>query len=478
MPSPGAAESLPALVRRASGHVHLVGVGGIGMAGVAYHLRRRGFRTSGCDLALGRVTDWLQGTGVEVRQGHDAAHLTADVQWVVRSAAVPDGSPEIEEARRRGLPVFARGAVLAALLEGRVSVAVSGTHGKTTTSAMIAHILKSAGQAPGFCIGGEVTALGGVAGAGDDRILVVEADESDGTVALYAPDYAVITNVEYDHMEHFASEQAMARCFADFAANTRKRVFFCADDPRASAVCRKLPKARAYGFSEAADIRGVGLEENASACSVQVQLADEALGRIELPVPGRHNAANALAACAVALEFKLPFERIRGALRKFVPVRRRFEKIVDNGDYLVISDYAHHPTEIRELVRTARQLQRRRVIGVFQPHRYTRTRALGADFPPALEGLDELVLVPVYEASEKPLEGGRGEDLFRRFEAAGKVPTRFLDSLEEAWKYLRSVLRPGDLLLVIGAGDVEKVAGWAREHFEPRNKKGVRTRKP
>jgi UDP-N-acetylmuramate--alanine ligase len=198
---------------------------------------------------------------------------------------------------------------------------------------------------------------------------------------------------------------------------------------------------------------------------VNVQLKGKTLGRIALPVPGRHNAQNALAACAAAMELGLSFEQVRDGLGKFTHVRRRFEKVVDHDGLLVISDYAHHPTEIKALVQTALQLGKKKVIGVFQPHRYTRTLALGKDFPPAFAGLSELVLVPVYEASESPIAGGTSEDLFKHFQSFGRVPTRYITSLEEAWRYLKSNFGKGDLLLVIGAGDVEKIAGWAHDEY-------------
>lgn len=454
------------LVARRADPVHLVGIGGIGMAGLAVHLAARGLRVSGCDRVAGRVTDDLGARGVPVQIGHDPAHVR-DAAWCVRSTAVREADPEIRAARERGIPALLRGAVLPALLEGRRSVAVSGTHGKTTTAAMIAQVLEAAGRSPGFCIGGEIPALGGVAADGAGRLLVVEADESDGTVALYRPDIAVITNIEYDHMEHFEDERTLVDCFDRFASNARRAIVYCADDPRASSVCAGRSNARSYGFAEAASVRGSELGLTASETVFVVSLGGRALGRVCLPVAGGHNAQNALAACAAGLELGLTFEQVRGGLERFRPARRRFEVLVD-GPVMVLSDYAHHPTEIRALVKTARLLGRRRLIAVFQPHRYTRTRALAADFPPAFAGLDEVALVPVYAASEDPLPGGTSEDLLERFRSDGRPRVRLLASLGEAWKYLRSVLRPGDALLVIGAGDVEQIAFWAKADCESR----------
>ena len=451
------------------GSVHLVGIAGIGMAGLAVHLAARGFRVTGCDLSPNRVSDALASCGVNVLPDHSPSHVASDVQWLVKSTAVPDDSGEILAAKEKRVPVYPRGVVLPALLEGRTSVAVTGTHGKTTTSAMIAHILAESGLKPGFCIGGEVTALGGVAAVGAGTVLVVEADESDGTVILYEPDIGVITNIEYDHMEHFRDEETLVDCFRTFAGNAKRRVIFCADDPRAAVVCEGNPKGFSYGFSVRADLRGTEIQETSSSVSVTVLLKGKELGRLALPVPGRHNMLDALGACAAAMELGVPFEQVCAGLGRFAHVRRRFEKVVDRAGLLVISDYAHHPTEIQALVQTALQLKKKKVIGVFQPHRYTRTLALGKDFPPAFAGLDELVLVPVYEASESPVAGGTSKDLFRHFQSFGRVPTRYIASLEEAWRYLKLNFGKGDLLLVIGAGDVEKIAGWARDEFAIRN---------
>jgi len=451
-------------VRRGGESVHLVGVAGIGMAGVAVHLADRGIEVSGCDLLRNRVSGWLENRGIPVFESHVADHVEPPVQWVVRSTAVSDDCPDLKRAAERGLPVYHRGLVLPALLHDRISVAVSGTHGKTTTSNMITQILVQAGKHPGFCIGGEVDSLGGVADPGGGEFMIVEADESDGTVMLYEPDIAVITNVEYDHMEHFGNEDALFQCFEVFARNARKRVIYCADDERAVRICGALPESRSYGFHEEASIRGMDYALSAKGSVFRVVVDGVSLGTLELPVPGRHNAVNALGACAAVLELGVDFSETRRALGSFCHARRRFEKVAD-GDIVAISDYAHHPTEIRALTHTVSNLPHRRLIAVFQPHRYTRTRALGKDFPSAFEGIDELVLTPVYAASEQPLEGGTSEDLLAHFKAAGVMPVKLMDSLAAARKYLESVLKPGDVLLIVGAGDVEVLAEWAGERF-------------
>lgn len=403
--------------------IHMIGIGGIGMAGLALLLKERGHCVTGCDEQENRQTVWLRGKGISVLIGHDRSHLT-DIDWIIRTTAVPDDHPEVIHA---AAPVSRRGEVLPALLRDRITIAVSGTHGKTTTTAMIAQILGC-----GYCIGGEVPGFDGV--AKDGEIMVVEADESDGTLVNYHPDIAVITNIEYDHMEHHASVEAFEACFKTLIANTKQKVVYCAEDAAAARLCAGSPKAVSYG-------------------------AERGTWRVALP--GRHNRLNASAAIEVSRQWKTEAEIFR-ALEKIKPVRRRFEKVFE-GEYMVISDYAHHPTEIRTLIQTVREtLNPKRLLGVFQPHRYTRTKALMADFPPAFQGLDKLWLVPVYAASEKPLAGGTSEDLMNRFSTDWKNRIKIFHTLEKVWQDVQCELRAGDVLLIIGAGDIEKIGEWSK----------------
>ena len=412
---------------RCGGHVHLMGIGGIGMAGVAWLLKERGFTVSGCDLRRNRQTEWLARNGILIEAGHAAAHIDSSVSWLVRSTAVPDTHPEVKAALEHGLPVSRRGEVLPALMRARTCIAVSGTHGKTTTTAMIAQLLNC-----GYCIGGEVGGFEGV--ARDGEVMVVEADESDGTVAGYTPDYAVITNIDYDHMEHHASESAFAGCFEQLIQNTRRKVYYCSDDPIARRLCAAHPKCEPFFFPAEP---------------------------LPLALPGRHNQWNASAALAVCGNWKTSDELL-AKLEKIKPVRRRFETVFESDGVRVISDYAHHPTEIAALVQTALELKPKRLLAVFQPHRYTRTLALGADFPPSFESIDTLWLVPVYAASEQPIEGGTSLDLIARFSDEWNGRLQYAPTLDAAWNEVCAALQPGDLLLIIGAGDIEQLAEQAR----------------
>ncbi len=448
---------------RASGVAHLMGIGGVGVAGVARLLLGRGWRVGGCDLAENRLTRDLAARGATIFRGHDAAHVPADGDWLIHTAAVPPAHPEILAARNRGAAVTCRGAALAALLEGRSSIAVAGTHGKTTTTAMLAQILRRAGFDPGHCIGGEVDALGGVAAPGGGRWLVVEADESDGTLELYAPDIAVVTNVDYDHMEHFAGESEFFAVFERFIVQTTGAVVYGADHPVARRLTANHPRAIGFGFAPDAAVRADRWRSEGFGQVFELLLDARPAGELRLPVPGRYNALNALAALAAARAAGADLDAARAALADYAPARRRLDFVCAARGATIYADYAHHPAEIRALLGAAADLPHERLLAIFQPHRYTRTRALAADFPPAFDGLAELVLTPVYAASEAPLEGGTSDDLLRRFAARSGGPAVTLAaSLEDAWSTMRARLRPGDLLLIVGAGDVEKIADWAR----------------
>ncbi len=424
--------------------IHMLGIGGIGMAGLAFLLNERGHTVSGSDAQENRQTQWLRGKGIAVQND-----VPPGTEWIIRTRAVPDTHPDVVNA---AVPVSWRGEVLPALLRDRYTIAVSGTHGKTTTTSMIAQMLGC-----GFCIGGEVDGFDGTARDGD--IMVVEADESDGTVANYHPDIAVITNIEYDHMEHHDSYKSFEKCFVQFAENTKEKIIYCSEDPSAARLFENNPKAVPYGF--------------------QVPSFE-----FQVSLPGRHNQLNAMAALAVCRHLKFPDAVSFQTLEKLKPVKRRFETVYD-GEYTIISDYAHHPTEIRALIQTAREtLKPNRLLGVFQPHRYTRTKALMDDFPPAFQGLEKLWLLPVYAASEEPIEGGTTTDLMAHFlrgasagdpESTSAAPDgaglrskdwknriKFFPTLEKTWQDISEELRAGDVLLIIGAGDIERMGEWSR----------------
>lgn len=444
----------------------MVGIGGIGMAGLARLLAARGFRVTGSELAPAGTCDWLRSHGVLVMDRHDPSHVEPAVDFVVRTPAVHEGNAEVAKALGLGLPVTVRGVALAALANRQRTLAVSGTHGKTTTSAMILHGLGGAAGGAGFCIGGEIDTLGNVAAPGTDDRLVIEADESDGTLALYDANVAVITNIEFDHVDHFADEEEMLECFRGFVRRTRGCVVVCADDAASARIGIEPPSSVSYGFDAGADVRVIGLAPAADSSRFDLAVRGRMFPGMRLPVPGRHNAANAAGAVAAALAFGEEPERAIRRLASFTPVRRRFETVWADGDIAVVTDYAHHPTEIRAVIETARQRHPKRIVVIFQPHRYSRTRTLLEDFPASFAGVDDLILVPVYASSEPPMEGGRSEDLLGAVRRRGNVSARLAATLETAWSWAWEERRSGDLLLLLGAGDIARVAGWARRRLE------------
>ena len=453
----------------AGGRVHMVGIGGIGMAGLARLLKGRGLAVDGCDEAPGRTAEWLEREGIPVRAGHGAGHWAeSGAAWGVYSPAVGEGNEERVEAERRGVRLFRRGEVLAAAAGtgGWRLAAVGGTHGKTTTSAMLTRILREAGKAPSWCVGGELWPDGAPGGTGDGEWLVIEADESDGTLALYEAETGVVTNVEVDHLEHFDGREGLEDCFRRFLGRVRGMRLACGEDEGA----RRLGKeagAVLYGFGAGMDWRAEGVERTEGGMRFAVRGPAGERAEVRLPLFGRHNALDALAAVAAAGRCGVGAEEAARALEGYRPPRRRFERVAEGRGICVLGDYAHHPTEIRALMESVRAAGARRVLAVFQPHRYTRTLALGKDFPGAFSGAERVWVLPVYAASEAPLEGGRSGDLLRRFSEAGwGERARGAGSFEEAADAVEAEWREGDWVVLAGAGSIERMGPMLKKRLE------------
>ena len=445
--------------------IHFVGVGGIGMSGIAELLANLGYEVTGSDAKRSDVTDRLETLGVRVSSGHDAAHVgAADV--VVWSSAIRSDNPEVAEARRRGVPVIPRAEMLAELMRLRYGIAIAGAHGKTTTTSMVALVLERAGLDPTAVIGGRLSAFGSNARLGSGEYMVVEADESDRSFLKLSPSIAVITNLDCEHMESYGSWENMQQAFVDFANKVPfyGAVVACADD---AAVRELLPRLTrrviTYGLNgRRAEIAGQDMRLVAfgSVCEVVQRQPDgrsTSLGALRLRVPGRHNLMNALGAIAVGLEAAVPFARIAAALAEFRGAERRFQLLGDARGVMVVDDYGHHPTEINAVIAAARAGIDRRVVVVFQPHRYSRTSQLLAEFGRALGAADEVVLTDIYAAGEAPIPGVTIEAVADSVRAVSACPVHIVKHIGALPGAVSALVRDGDLVVTMGAGSIGTV---------------------
>lgn len=459
-------------MRRIKG-IHMVGVGGTGMCGIAEVLVNLGYQVTGSDIRQSATTRRLEGLGVQVTIGHRAENISgADV--IVTSTAVREDNPEVVAARETRVPVVRRAEMLAELMRYRHGIAVAGTHGKTTTTSLVAAIFAEAGLDPTFVIGGLVNSAGTNARLGESRFLIAEADESDASFLHLQPMVSVITNIEADHMETYGGDfSLLRRTFMDFLHNLPFYgvAVLCIDDPEVAALLPEVGRTLfTYGFSEEADYRISDVEKKSliTAFTVHRPAPAEPL-RLELNMPGIHNVLNATAAVAVACDEGISDEAIRGGLGNFQGVGRRFELLGDlqlaTGTAVLVDDYGHHPTELRATLEAARQAwPQRRLVLIFQPHRYTRTRDLFEDFVQVLSSCDVLLLLEVYPAGEEPVAGADGRALARSVRQRGLVDPIFVADVDEVPQVLEGVIHPDDVILTQGAGNVSALAQILRQH--------------
>ncbi|MDJ0787570.1 MAG: UDP-N-acetylmuramate--L-alanine ligase [Myxococcota bacterium] len=448
--------------------IHFVGIGGSGMSGIAELLHHQGYRVSGSDVASGASVERLIALGVSVSIGHAAEHAAgADV--VVVSTAIREGNPEVEEARRAGVPVIPRAEMLAELMRLENGIAVAGTHGKTTTTSLIAHVLEAAGLDPTAVVGGRLSFGGGSddsartddartgARLGRGGWLVAEADESDGSFLRLHPVISVITNVEPEHLDHWGDGERLEEAFVEFASRVPffGRVVVCLDDPGVQRILPRIARRTlTYGFTTQAEWRALSVEPEPRGMRFEVRHRGEPLGKVALPLVGRHNVANALAALAVAGELEVPFETAAAALSSFGGVERRFETRGTKAGVRVVDDYGHHPTEIRATLAAARGAHAGRLVVVFQPHRFTRTRDLLAEFGGAFHDADVVLVCDVYPAGEDPIPGADAAAVVRAITERGHRAVRSAGELDTLAARLVPELRPGDLVLTLGAGSI------------------------
>jgi UDP-N-acetylmuramate--alanine ligase len=447
-------------------HIHFVGIGGIGMSGIAELLTNLGYEVSGSDMKRSDVTDRLARLGVRVFIGHDASHVGA-TDVVVVSSAIKADNPEIAEAARRLIPVVPRAEMLAELMRLRYGMAIAGAHGKTTTTSMVALVLERAGLDPTAVIGGRLSAFGSNARLGRGEYMVAEADESDRSFLKLSPAIAVITNIDREHMESYGSWDDLRQAFVDFANKVPfyGAVIACADDePVRGVLPRMTRRVITYGFdgetggaAACVTARGMTLEAFGSRCEIWQRAhdgSDVRLGNLRLRVPGRHNLLNALGAVAVGLEVGIPFARVAAALEEFSGAERRFQRLGEAEGVLVVDDYGHHPTEIAAVLAAARAGIDRRVIVVFQPHRFTRTQQLMAEFGTALAAADVVVLTDIYSAGEPPIPGVTLDALADAVRAVTAGPVHVVQALKDIPAAVAALVRPGDLVITLGAGSI------------------------
>ncbi len=441
-------------------HIHFVGVGGIGMSGIAELLLNLGYRVSGSDLRRSDLTERLAALGGTIFLGHDPRQVEgADV--VVVSSAVRGENPEVQAAHRAGIPVIPRAEMLAELMRLKYSIAVAGAHGKTTTTSIIAALLAAGGLDPTVVVGGKIMGVGTNAVLGRGDFIVAEADESDGSFLRYAPAIAVVTNIDREHLDYYRDLAAVQEAFLSFL----DRIPFyglavlCLDDPPTQDLIPRIQKRFVtYGMTRQADFQIGEVAFEGRSGRFTLNLRGRSLGAFRINLPGIHNVYNAAAGIAVASELEIPLDDVRRALERLPGVQRRLEVRGEFRGAILVDDYGHHPTEIRATLQALRECwPERRLVVVFQPHRYTRTRALFDDFARAFYQSDRLIVLPIYGAGETPLEGVSAEALCRAIVDHGHKQARFLPGIETAATELRDSLTPRDLLLTLGAGDVWKV---------------------
>jgi UDP-N-acetylmuramate--alanine ligase len=440
--------------------VHFVGIGGIGMSGIAEVLLNLGYAVSGSDLHESEATRRLRSLGAQVFVGHQEDNLSAHPSVVVISTAVKYSNPEVLEARRRQIPVIPRAEMLAELMRMEYGVAVAGSHGKTTTTSMIAAVLSAAGLDPTMVIGGRVRMLGTNAKMGQGGILVAEADESDGSFLLLSPIIAVVTNIDREHMDFYQTMEKLSESFLDFI---NKIPFYglavlCMDNVNVRALMPKVRKRFAtYGLSSDADFSAQDLQLKPAGVDFTVLHHGKPLGDLRLHLPGRHSATNALAAVAVGYELEIPFFRVAEALDGFTGIHRRFEIKGEPRGIIIIDDYGHHPAEIEATIGAIRDSWKRPLTVIFQPHRFSRTRDLFDEFLTAFEGADRLVLTDIYPAGEDPIEGMTSEALYQAIKRRGHMEVEFIPDKDQIVEPLAGKLKSGDIVLTLGAGDIYKV---------------------
>lgn len=448
--------------------IHFVGIGGIGMSGIAELLLNQGYRVSGSDLRASDTTRRLASLGGEIVIGHAAENLN-DSDVVVTSTAVKADNPEVVEAHRRHIAVIPRAEMLAELMRMKYGIAVAGTHGKTTTTSMLSVVLHHAGIDPTAVIGGRLDVFGSNAKLGQGKFLVAEADESDGSFMLLTPTIAVVTNIDRDHLDYYEGLEEIKQIFVDFVNKVPfyGRAILCLEDANVQAILPQVKKRYStYGFSSQADFYATAIDQQQGRTSFDAWHQGEKLGRISFNLPGRHNVLNALAVLAVAVELEVPFAQIIAGFQRFGGLQRRFEVRHQIQNIMIIDDYGHHPAEIKATLAAARSNWEKRTIAVFQPHRYSRTKALFDEFLTAFYDADILVVTDVYAAGEDAIAGACSEALVAGIIEHGHKAAHYCTDLAAAVDCVVSLVQPGDMIITLGAGNINQICDQIAQHLQ------------
>ncbi len=440
-------------------HIHLIGIGGTGMSGIAEVLLKLGYKVSGSDTHLSEVTKNLEKLGGKIYQGHDANNV-ADVDVVVYSSAVSIDNPEVVYAKAKRIPVIPRAEMLAELMRLKYGIAIAGAHGKTTTTSMISLMLAKAGLDPTVVVGGRFNDIGSNARHGNSEYLVAETDESDGSFLKLSPIISVVTNIDLEHLDFYKDLDEIKDTFLIFMNKVPfyGKVIFCLDCPNIRDIIEKIERRFiSYGLSKEADVRATDVLLHNSYSEYNLVLKDKKLDRIRVNIPGLHYLSNSLAAVSVGLELEIDLAVIKDALVTYSGVHRRFEIVAKVNGITIIDDYAHHPTEIKATLTTLKLKKARRIIAVFQPHRYTRTKALVHEFGKAFNDADIVIVTSIYHAGEKPIAGVDASLIVENLIKEGHPKAMFINSFPEIMEFLRNMVSPQDAIITLGAGDVWKI---------------------
>ena len=454
--TPASEIDLGEFLTRAKHRVHLVGVAGSGMSGIAALLLELGHEVSGSDKVSSLEIDRLQRLGLRFLGEHRAEH-SSNAELVIFSSAIKKDNPVLVSAAERGKQLVRRAEALAAIMSGKRGIVIAGMHGKTTTSAMAAHVLREGGLHPSHYVGAEIPLLGSNA-HWDSRgeYFVAEGDESDGTIRFFKPEHSLILNIEEEHLDFYADLAAIEKVFSQLFDQTSGSIFYCADDPHAARICGPRARSISFGFAPNADYCGTEIDLQDFSSVFSVTRRGEKLGEARLNVPGHHNVSNALGVIALATELGIPFPKIVESLCRFEHARRRFEIKYESDRFLLVDDYAHHPTEIRATLATAKSVGRNRVLTMFQPHRYSRTKALRREFGSAFDDADRVVVTDIYPASEAPIPGVSGQTIVDEMIAHGHRGAKYQPQLEWVHRDIGNMISSGDLILSLGAGNIHE----------------------